>query len=51
MDCTEIIFSRHAFAQMISRNISDVVVKEALLDGEAIKEYTDDRPYPSQLMF
>ena len=36
---------------MISRNITEEDVKVAIGDGEVIKEYPDDRPYPSVLLF
>ena len=50
MNCTATIFSRHAFSQMIEREISSDVVREVLLHGEVIKEYPDDKPFPSILI-
>ncbi len=36
---------------MVSRNISDVDVRTVIQNGEVIKEYPDDKPYPSKLLF
>jgi hypothetical protein len=46
----KIIFSQHAIQQMFKRNISVSQVKFAILQGEEIKSYPDDRPYPSKLL-
>ena len=51
MNCSAIIFSRHVFHQMIERNISDEEVKEVVKQGEVIKEYPEDKPYKSWLLF
>lgn len=47
----EIITSLHAFKRMLQRNISDTDVENVILFGEVIKEYPDDKPYPSKLIF
>jgi hypothetical protein len=36
---------------MLERNISDTDVEEVIAKGELIKEYPDDKPYPSKLIF
>lgn len=35
---------------MFERRISDEAVKHVLQTGEAIENYPDDKPYPSQLI-
>jgi hypothetical protein len=51
VECKSIITSLHALKRMISRNISPVDVKQALQSGEIIREYADDKPYPSMLVY
>jgi hypothetical protein len=46
----EIIFSFHALQQMFKRNISVEQVKYAILNGEEIRSYPEDKPYPSKLL-
>ena len=46
----EVIFSQHALQQMFKRNISVEKVKYALFSGEEIRNYPDDKPYPSKLL-
>jgi hypothetical protein len=36
---------------MISRNITDEDVKKVVDTGEIIREYPQDKPYPSKLLF
>ena len=45
-----IIFSQHAIQQMFKRNISVEQVKLTIIQGEEIKLYPDDKPYPSKLL-
>jgi uncharacterized DUF497 family protein len=45
----EILFSQHALQQMFKRNILIKDVKELLPVAEIIKDYPDDKPYPSKL--
>lgn len=45
-----IIFSQHALQQMFKRKISIERVKHAIENGEEIKNYPDDKPYPSVLV-
>jgi hypothetical protein len=44
-------FSDHAVKRMIERNISRREVEEALLNGEIIEEYPEDKYSPSCLVF
>jgi hypothetical protein len=44
------IFSQHALQQMFRRNISIEQVKQAILLGEEIRRYPDDKPYPTKLL-
>jgi hypothetical protein len=45
------VFSDHIISQMFRRNISLDEVKIILDNGEVIKEYQEDEPYPSFLLF
>lgn len=42
-------WQRHAFQRMMERSISRDNVKQVLLEGELIEEYSDDYPLPSGL--
>lgn len=42
---------KHALQKMFEREISRKVVKEVVLEGEIIKSYDDDKPFPSALFF
>ena len=44
-------FSKHATDQSIKRNIHVQEMKEALLNGEVIEDYPDDKYGPSCLIF
>jgi hypothetical protein len=46
----KISISQHALQQMFRRNISVEDVKGAVKNGEMIKSYPDDNPYPSKLV-
>ena len=48
---TRIVFSNHAVKQMFQRDISIEDIKIALNDFEIINNYSDDKPYPSKLIF
>jgi hypothetical protein len=50
MDYRAIIFSGHAVRQMFARAVGADDVAAIVRNGEIIKEYPDDRPYPSFLM-
>lgn len=48
--CNEIRISGHALQRMFERGIIPAHVMDALSAGEVIKEYEDDKPYPSYLI-
>jgi hypothetical protein len=50
MVCSTIVFSDHAIGQMFKRDILVDDVKQVIDIGEVIKEYPNDKPYPSYLM-
>ena len=50
MNCASVLFSGHAVRKMFERGLSKDLVKSAILCGEIIMEYPDDRPYPSVLV-
>ena len=47
----QIEWQRHALERMMEREISRAGAKQALLSGEVIEDYPDDKPYPSALFF
>ncbi len=50
MHCKEILFSDHAISQMFKRDIQVENVHYVIGKGQIIKEYLNDRPYPSFLL-
>lgn len=46
----ELSFRVHAVQRMFERNINEDQVRQALDKGKVIKEYPDDKPYPSRLV-
>jgi hypothetical protein len=50
MKCDSILFSDHSVSQMFKRDISIDEVEYVLASGEIIKEYKEDKPFPSYLM-
>ena len=50
MDCSEVIFSNHAFEKMFEREINPSEVIFVINNGELIHEYPDDKPHKSYLM-
>lgn len=46
-----LIFTEHAVRQMIKRQITDDEVSDAILAGEIIEDYPDDKYSPSCLLF
>ena len=50
MVCSTIVFSDHAISQMFNRDILVDNVKEVISKGEVIKDYPNDKPYPSYLI-
>jgi len=47
----EYSFSDHAVKRMIKRSINRVEIEEAVLSGEIIEEYPDDKYSPSCLIY
>jgi hypothetical protein len=50
MNCQQVIYREHAVKRMFERGISTEAVEEILAIGEIIKEYLDDKPFPSFLL-
>jgi hypothetical protein len=44
-------WQRHALERMFERDISRQDVFHVLLTGEEIEDYSDDKPFPSALLF
>ncbi len=51
MSSKDFFFSNHAVKQMFARNIGVEDVKSVIEIGEIIKDYPDDKPYPSCLVY
>ncbi len=47
----KIRWSNHVIIRLFQRNISQLDVENALLNGEIIEEYENDYPYPSCLIY
>ncbi len=47
----KIFYSNHAVKQMFQREILTEEVEFVIKKGETIKNYPDDKPYPSKLLF
>lgn len=47
---SKLIFRVHAVQKMFERNISRENVRDVIDNGEIIREYPDDSPFPSRLM-
>ena len=41
---------RHVLEKLAERGIQQQAVREVLLNGERIRDYTQDRPFPSPLL-
>ncbi len=50
MDCKKIMIGEHSFRRMFEREISPEDVLNVVKEGNIIKEYPDDKPYPSFLI-
>jgi len=50
MECDKIMFGEHSFRRMFEREISPDDMIEVVQKGEIIKDYPDDKPYPSFLI-
>lgn len=45
-----LVFRVHAIQRMFQNSISEKDVRQVLEDGDTIKNYPDDTPYPSRLV-
>ena len=50
MDLKKIVFSGHAVRRMFERQISKTYIQDIIIGGEIIKEYPEDKPFPSYLV-
>lgn len=50
MICEKLVISGHGFQKMFERFISVENVESVIKEGEIIKEYFDDKPYPTFLL-
>lgn len=50
MDCKKIMIGEHSFRRMFERQITPEDVLNVVRTGEIIKEYPEDKPYPSFLI-
>lgn len=50
MAYAKLIFRQHALQRMFERGIDAKDVRQVIEQGEVIKEYLDDKPYPSRLI-
>jgi hypothetical protein len=50
MECNKIMFGEHSMRRMFEREISPEDVLSVVRTGEIIKDYPDDKPYPSFLI-
>jgi len=48
--CKQLIYRKHALERMLKRNVEFEEVELAILNGEIIKEYPDDKPFGSYLV-
>lgn len=47
----KIVWTNHALVRLIQRDMSQIDIEKALLNGEIIEEYEDSYPYPSCLVY
>ncbi len=45
-----VIFRAHAIRRMFERGVDESQVRNILENGEVIRDYPDDQPYPSRLL-
>lgn len=50
MHCHSITFSGHAIRRMFERGLNRDDIVQAVQQGDVIKDYPDDTPYPSCLL-
>jgi len=49
MSVERLIFRAHALRRMFERGVVETEVRAVLEQGEVIRDYPDDQPYPSRL--
>ncbi len=49
MKCSGFQYSAHAVKRMLDKNISIQEIEKCVLNGEMIRDYPEDKPYPSKL--
>lgn len=50
MICKNIQFSGHALQRMFQRSITEADIRTAIQTGTIIKDYLEEKPYPSHLI-
>jgi len=50
LKCKEFIYKKHALERMLNRNINFEEVEKAIITGEIIREYPEDKPFSSYLI-
>jgi hypothetical protein len=50
LNCRKIMFGEHSLKRMFEQGLLPGDILEVIKSGEIIKEYADDKPYPSCLM-
>ncbi len=50
LNCKSLLYSDHAVKAMVSRFIRSYEVEDVINNGEIIKHYNTDKPYPSYLL-
>ncbi len=50
MNCQKYEYTNHCLLRAIERDISIEVIENIIKSGELIREYKDDKPYPSFLI-
>ena len=50
MVCGRLLISGHGFQKIFESDITIEEVEDVIIKGEIIKEYVDDKPYPSFLL-
>ena len=50
VECSKLLFSRHAVQRMFDRSISAEEIRLGLNTGRKIEVYPEDRPFPSALI-
>lgn len=50
MDAYQIIYQRHVVERMAERGVREEDVEHVLRTGQIIEVYSDDTPYPSELL-